>query len=405
MRYYRERVSSDHPSTVLDGLLGLYEHEQVHFSKMVASLMPILNMLTSGDLERLLSPVAGTADDPRRLTNLAEVIAADEVLYVGLDSLSDAMVGSAIGSILIADLAAVAGDRYNHQGRLRPVNVFIDESAEVVNDPFIQLLNKGRGAGLRLVIAAQTFADFAARTGSEAKARQVLGNINNLVALRVLDAETQEYVAESLPKTRVTTIMRSHLNAALKRSQRDALTQVEIDWPDSRGLLERLARGLGAGDPSDAARSTRLQAIAMAAITWSYHLLVPDHQTAGAGLEKLADSPVWPWLAGRVQVVWWSLGQACQRLAILRFWWPFSLILCAAAAYDALLRRRIRQHSFSYASPLIHFWAVWALLWMLIGTPMLLVAPIPLPAMGVPVGVGVVAVLLGLVLANSQKRL
>jgi len=25
------------------------------------------------------------------------------------------MVGSAIGSILIADLAAVAGDRYNHQ--------------------------------------------------------------------------------------------------------------------------------------------------------------------------------------------------------------------------------------------------------------------------------------------------
>jgi len=120
------------------------------------------------------------------------------------------MVGSAVGSILIADLAAVAGDRYNHQGRPRPVNVFIDESAEVVNDRFIQLLNKGRGAGLRLVVAAQTFADFAARTGSEAKARQVLGNINNLVALRVLDAETQEYVAESLPKTRVVSIMRSH---------------------------------------------------------------------------------------------------------------------------------------------------------------------------------------------------
>jgi hypothetical protein len=138
---------------------------------------------------------------------------------------------------------------------------------------------------------------------------------------------------------------------------------------------------------------------------WICHLLVPDHQTAGAGLEKLADSPVWPWLAGRVQVVWWSLGQACQRLAILRFWWPFSLIVCAAAAYDALLRRRIRQHSFSYASPLIHSWAVRALLWMLIGTLMLLVAPIPLPAAGVQMGVGVVAVLLGLVLANSQKRL
>ena len=95
MRYYRERVSSDHPSTVLDGLLGLYEHEQVHFSKMVASLMPILNMLTSGDLQGLLSPDAGAADDPRRLTSMAEVIEAGEVLYVGLDSLSDTMVGSA----------------------------------------------------------------------------------------------------------------------------------------------------------------------------------------------------------------------------------------------------------------------------------------------------------------------
>jgi hypothetical protein len=91
---------------------------------------------------------------------------------------SDSMVGSAIGSILVADLAAVAGDRYNYGVNLTPVNVFIDEAAEVVNDPFIQLLNKGRGADLRLTVATQTFADFAARTGSEAKARQVLGNIN-----------------------------------------------------------------------------------------------------------------------------------------------------------------------------------------------------------------------------------
>jgi conjugal transfer pilus assembly protein TraD len=210
LRYYRERVAPAQPSTVIEGLAGMYEHEAVHFSKMIASLMPILNMLTSGDLEGLLSPDAGTATDRRRLTSMSEVIEAHEVLYVGLDSLSDTMVGSAIGSVLIADLAAVAGGRYNHQLRPHPVNVFIDEAAEVVNDPFIQLLNKGRGAGLRLAIATQTFADFSARTGSEAKARQVLGNINNVVALRVLDAETQAYVAESLPMARVTSIMRAH---------------------------------------------------------------------------------------------------------------------------------------------------------------------------------------------------
>ncbi len=207
VRYYRESVSGRHPSTVVDGLANLFEHERVHFSKMIASLMPILNMLTSADLGPLLSPDAADTHDPRRLTSMAECIERAQVVYLGLDALSDSMVGSAIGSILVADLAAVAGDRYNYGVNLTPVNVFIDEAAEVVNDPFIQLLNKGRGAGLRLTVATQTFADFAARTGSEAKARQVLGNINNLIALRVLDAETQQYVTDSLPKTRLKSLL------------------------------------------------------------------------------------------------------------------------------------------------------------------------------------------------------
>jgi conjugal transfer pilus assembly protein TraD len=209
VRYYRDVVRARHPSTVVDGLASLFEHERVHFSKMIASLMPILNMLTSADLGPLLSPDAADPRDPRRLTSMAECIERAQVVYLGLDALSDSMVGSAIGSILVADLAAVAGDRYNYGVGLKPVNVFIDEAAEVVNDPFIQLLNKGRGAGLRLTIATQTFADFAARTGSEAKARQVLGNINNLVALRVLDAETQQYVTDSLPKTRLKSVLRT----------------------------------------------------------------------------------------------------------------------------------------------------------------------------------------------------
>jgi conjugal transfer pilus assembly protein TraD len=174
---------------------------------MIASLMPILNMLTAADLGPLLSPDAADTRDPRRLTSMAACIERAQVVYLGLDALSDSMVGSAIGSILVADLAAVAGDRYNYGVNLTPVNVFIDEAAEVVNDPFIQLLNKGRGAGLRLTVATQTFADFAARTGSEAKARQVLGNINNLIALRVLDAETQQYVTDSLPKTRLKSVL------------------------------------------------------------------------------------------------------------------------------------------------------------------------------------------------------
>ena len=209
IRFYREEIRERAPSTVVDGLASMFEHERVHFSKMIASLMPVLAMLTAGELGPLLSPDAGDPDDRRRITHMGELIERGQVAYLGLDSLADGMVGSAIGSILLADLTAVAGDRYNYGVGLRPVNVFIDEAAEVINDPFIQLLNKGRGAGVRAVVATQTFADFAARTGSPAKARQVLGNLNNLLALRVLDAETQSYITDSLPKTRLRSVVRT----------------------------------------------------------------------------------------------------------------------------------------------------------------------------------------------------
>ncbi|MGE0383536.1 MAG: conjugative transfer system coupling protein TraD [Gammaproteobacteria bacterium] len=208
--FYKAEVQSRQPSTVLDGLVSRFEHEREHFQKMVASLMPVLSMLTSGELGPLLSPDPWDLDDDRPITDIARIINNAQVAYIGLDALADSIVGSAIGSMFLADLTSVAGDRYNFGVDNRPVNVFIDEAAEVLNDPFIQLLNKGRGAGVRCVIATQTFADFAARTGSEAKARQVLGNVNNTIALRVLDAETQAYFSESLPGIRVRHVQHGH---------------------------------------------------------------------------------------------------------------------------------------------------------------------------------------------------
>jgi conjugal transfer pilus assembly protein TraD len=209
VRFYRDSVQAEYPNMDLEGLISMFEHDRTHFGKMVASLLPIMNMLTSGTLGPLLSPDPTDVDDPRPITDSARIIHNAQVAYIGLDSLSDGMVGSAIGSILLADLASVAGDRYNYGIDNRPVNLFVDEAAEVINDPCIQLLNKGRGAKMRLFIATQTFADFSARTGSEAKARQILGNVNNLIALRVMDAETQEYITDNLPKTRLKYIMRT----------------------------------------------------------------------------------------------------------------------------------------------------------------------------------------------------
>ncbi len=207
INFYKEVVIHDAQSVDLDGLISTYEHNREHFQKMVASLIPILSMLTSDPLTELLSPNLEPGHE-RVVTDMARAIRTEKVLYVGLDSLADATVGSAIGSVLLADLAAVAGDRYNYGiHSIKPVNLFIDEAAEVINQPTIQLMNKGGGALFRVTIATQTFADFASRLGDENKARQVLANTNNKIALRILDAETQQYIADGIPKIKAKTMM------------------------------------------------------------------------------------------------------------------------------------------------------------------------------------------------------
>lgn len=215
--YYKERTHGSRPaitpSQALNGLVGSYEHNREHFQKMIATLVPTMSMLTSGDLTGLLSP-APDPDDPRPITNMTKIINAGQGAYVGLDSLADSTVASAIGSILMADLTAVAADRYNYGVSDVGINVYLDEAAEVINQPTIMLLNKGRGGKFCLTIATQTFADFAARLGNEAKARQVLGNTNNLIALRTIDAETQKYVEEQLDEVALITLSRDYRTAA-----------------------------------------------------------------------------------------------------------------------------------------------------------------------------------------------
>ena len=199
--YYNEKVSAKYPDTRLENLYAQHAHERAHAAKMTASLQPVLNMLTSGSLGGLLSPDPTDSADARPITDFARIIRNRQVCYIGLDSLSDNMVGSAIGSMFLSDMTAVSGDRYNYQVGDYPVTLIIDEASEVVSDKMIQLLNKAGGSNIRLVIATQTFADFAARVGSSEKARMVLGNLNNVIILRTIDGATQEYLAESMPET------------------------------------------------------------------------------------------------------------------------------------------------------------------------------------------------------------
>jgi len=223
INYYRAKVQPYRPSPALEGLYGDFDHEKSHMIKLMAGLGPILTMLTAGTLNELLSPDP-YADDPRPITNFARIIRNAQVAYFGLDSLSDNMVGAALGTMLVADMTAVSGSRYNFEDtkKLKPVNLIIDEAAELVSDKMIQLLNKSGGSNFRLILATQPFSAFAAKVGSADKARQVLGNLNNKLSGRLVDFETQEYITESMPQVFVRHIEYTH--------QTDARTDNMLDF-------------------------------------------------------------------------------------------------------------------------------------------------------------------------------
>lgn len=196
--YYQQHIPESMRRKAIDAQIRTFLHDREHYQKITANLLPILSMLTSGALGKSLSPEPFDLD-PRPIMNMEKIVRGGHVLYMCLDSLPDPAVASAIGAIWLADLSAFAGMRYNLGGSRR-ISLFVDEVANVINAPLIELLNKGAEGGIFTVCAMQTLADMAKRLGSEEAARMALGNLNNLIALRSKDRPTQEFIVETFGK-------------------------------------------------------------------------------------------------------------------------------------------------------------------------------------------------------------
>jgi conjugal transfer pilus assembly protein TraD len=223
--YYKDHCAKK--TSEIDSLVGLVEHNREHYGKMILNLLPVLDMLTAGDLGPLLSPDPGDHADAREIWDMTKVIRQDAVCYVGLDTLSDGTVGSAIGSMLMSECASAAGAIYNFETAPKRVTVAIDEAAEVLNAPTIQLVNKARGAKFEIFACTQTYSDLAAKMASEAKGRMFAGNFNNLIVLRTRDGATQKYCVEQFGEVAVTTLSRSH-------SSNSGTKEAGIHWSGSQ---------------------------------------------------------------------------------------------------------------------------------------------------------------------------
>ncbi|EBY2753775.1 conjugative coupling factor TraD, PFGI-1 class [Salmonella enterica subsp. enterica serovar Kottbus] len=205
--------------TILESLRNAVRYDQKYFDKIVASLLPLLEKLTSGKVSALLSPDYTDMSDPRPLLDWQQVIRKKGIVYIGLDAMSDAEVASAVGNSMFADLVSVAGHIYKFglegdlpsdgsgKGKTKklPISLHCDEFNELMGPEFIPMINKGGGAGIEVTAYTQTWSDIEARIGNAAKAAQVTGNFNTLVMLRVREKMTAELMTTQLPEVEVYT--------------------------------------------------------------------------------------------------------------------------------------------------------------------------------------------------------
>lgn len=209
VEYYEQELGQDQREKVIDSQIRVFRHNREHYQKITANLLPILSMLTSGDLGRSLSPDPFDTRDKRPIMNLEKIEQGGHVLYMCLDSLPDPSVATAIGALALADLSARAGMRYN-LGLRRRVALFVDEVTNVINTPLIEIMNKGAEGGIYTTVAMQTLSDMAKRLGSEDAARMALGNLNNLIAFRSKDRPTQDFIVETFGQTAIHTLKVGH---------------------------------------------------------------------------------------------------------------------------------------------------------------------------------------------------
>lgn len=127
-------------------------------------------------------------------------------------------------------------------------------------------------------------------------------------------------------------------------------------------------------------------------------------QAKASGLGPLSEAVIWPWIEERLGVLWATLEHAVRRLVLLVSWWPFAVLIGLGASADGFLRRRVRQHSFAYASPLRHHLAVRLLVWTGAVATLALFLPVAWSPLAPPAVMAGLAALLGLALANTPKR-
>lgn len=187
-------------------------YDSTYFSKITASLLPLLEKLSSGRAAELIAPDYSDLNDERPIINWSQILRQKAIVYVGLDAMQDQAVASAVGNTMFADLLSTSGEIYKlgqnygvidgDPDEKSCVYIHADEFNELCGDEFLPLVNKSGGSGYKLTCYTQSRFDLDAKVGTD-KAEVILSNFNTVVMMRVKSKLTAQYLTDQLPEVNV----------------------------------------------------------------------------------------------------------------------------------------------------------------------------------------------------------
>ena len=158
--------------TLFERLFVRYEHKDNPFHLYATSeaLQMNINMLLDSELGRLFKK-----DEAKEELDLNEVTKNREIVYISLNGLIYGEFIRTLAQLIIGDINHLLSELYEKR-ETRPFLAMFDEPASYLNDQFIDMVNKGRGAGLFAIYSPQTLADIDKL--DEKLKEQLIGNAN-----------------------------------------------------------------------------------------------------------------------------------------------------------------------------------------------------------------------------------
>lgn len=187
-------VESLHDQVLID-LFDAAIMDKNYYDKITASVGPVLSEINKSNASRIFSFHKSNCE-----IELMSAIKNKQVIYIGLDSLTNPNIAQAVGKAFLSDLVSTAGKIYKESNANYRLNLHCDELSEIIQDSFVKILNKAGGAGFQVTAYAQTKQDMEVALGSKAKAEVTEGNLNTLIMLRVKNEETANLLVKVLPK-------------------------------------------------------------------------------------------------------------------------------------------------------------------------------------------------------------